>query len=110
MKICETYVYTLYYQQEETHIAGSFIYGGSEIEKNDKDYRKETQSKQRKDEEVNATSLRDIRIFFEKQGTISRMQKSSPLKRGIVKRWRIKKLLSMWGDTHMTSTLRGGEG
>ena len=33
-------VLTLYYQREETHIAGFFIDGGSEIKKNDKDRRK----------------------------------------------------------------------
>ena len=70
MKISETYVDILFQQREETYIAGIFIDGGSEIEKNDKDCRKETQSKQRKDEEVNATSPRNIRTFFEKHGTI----------------------------------------
>lgn len=40
MKICETYVDTLYYQREENRIARSFLDGGSEIEKRDKDGRK----------------------------------------------------------------------
>ena len=40
MKICETYVDTLYYQREENCIARSFLDGGSEIEKRDKDGRK----------------------------------------------------------------------
>ena len=39
MKTYGTYVDTLYLQEEETHIAGFFINGGSEIEKNDKDRR-----------------------------------------------------------------------
>ena len=78
MKICETYVDILYYQREETYIAGTFIDGDSEIEKNDKDCRKKTQSKQRKDEEVYGTSSRDIRIFFEKRGTVSSTKTSTP--------------------------------
>ena len=65
MKIYETYVDTLYYQRKETHIARSFIDGGSEVEKNDKDHLKKTQSKQRKDEDVNGTLSRN-RTFFEK--------------------------------------------
>ena len=40
MKICETYVDTLYYQREENRIARSFLDGGSEIEKRGKDGRK----------------------------------------------------------------------
>ena len=40
MKICETYVDTLYYQREENRIARSFLDGGSKIEKRDKDGRK----------------------------------------------------------------------
>ena len=65
MKIYETYVDTLYYQRKETHIARSSIDGGSEVEKNDKDHLKKTQSKQRKDEDVNGTLSRN-RTFFEK--------------------------------------------
>ena len=69
------YVDTLYYQREQTYIAGSFI---EKIEKNDKDRRKKPQSKQRQDEEVNATSSRDIRTFFEKCGAISSTKTSTP--------------------------------
>ena len=56
-----------------------FIDGGFEIEKNDKDRRKKkTQTKQRKDEKVNATSSRDIITFFEKRSTISSTKTSTP--------------------------------
>ena len=33
MKIYEAYIDSVYYQREETHIAGLFIDGGSKIEK-----------------------------------------------------------------------------
>ena len=39
---------------------------------------KKTQSKQSKDEEINATSSREIRTFFEKRGTISSSKTSIP--------------------------------
>ena len=74
MKMYETYVDNLYYQREETHIVESFIDEGSETEKNDKDGLKKHR---RKDEEVNATSSRDNRTFFEKRGTISSTKTST---------------------------------
>ena len=37
MKIYEAYIDSVYYQREETHIAGLFIDGGSKTEKRDKD-------------------------------------------------------------------------
>ena len=39
---------------------------------------KKTQSKQSKDEEINANSSREIRTFFEKRGTISSSKTSIP--------------------------------
>ena len=48
------------------------------LRKNDKDRRKKPQSKQRQDEEVNATSSRDIRTFFEKPSAISSTKTSTP--------------------------------
>ena len=67
-------------QQEDTHISGSLINGDIEIEKNDKDHRKKTQSKQCRGEVINATSSRDIRTFLEKCGTISSKKKGTPKK------------------------------
>ena len=60
MKIYGTYVDTLYLQEEETHIAGFFINGGSEIDKNDK----------------------DRWTFFEKRGTMSSTKTSTPKNMG----------------------------
>ena len=77
MKIYKTYVDTLYYQRQETQIVWSFIDGSSEIEKNDEDLRNTTQLKQLKDNEVNATSSRDIRTSFKKRGTISSTKTST---------------------------------
>ena len=60
-------------QQEDTHISGSLINGDIEIEKNDKDHRKKTQSKQCRGEVIR-------KIFLEKCGTISSKKKGTPKK------------------------------
>ena len=71
--IYEKYVDTLYYQREETNIAGSFVESSPGIETMETNNSKGRESKKRKNNETtNASSSKDIRAFFEKRRTVSR--------------------------------------
>ena len=70
--IYEKYVDTLYYQREETNIAGSFVESSAGIETMETNNSKGRESKKRKNNETtNASSSKDIRAFFEKRRTVS---------------------------------------
>ena len=74
--IYEKYVDTLYYQREETNIAGSFVESSAGIETMETNNSKGRESKKRKNNETtNASSSKDIRVFFEKRRTVSSMKK-----------------------------------
>ena len=72
IRIYEQYVDTLYYQREETNIAGSFLESGSsktmEIDNSDN---RETKKRKNANETTNNSSSKDIRTFFEKRRTVS---------------------------------------
>ena len=74
--IYEKYVDTLYYQREETNIAGSFVESSAGIETMETNNSKEKESKKRKNNErTNASLSKDIRAFFEKRRTVSSTKK-----------------------------------
>lgn len=74
--IYEKYVDTLYYQREETNIAGSFVESSAGIETMETNNSKGRESKKRKNNETtNASSSKDIRAFFEKRRTVSSTKK-----------------------------------
>ena len=72
IRIYEQYVDTLYYQREETNIAGSFLNNDSSKtnEINNSDNR-ETKKRKNANETTNNSSSKDIRTFFEKRRTVS---------------------------------------
>ena len=74
--IYEKYLDTLYYQQEETNIAGSFVESSAGIETMETNNSKGRELKKRKNNETtNASSSKDIRAFFEKRRTVSSTKK-----------------------------------
>ena len=74
--IYEKYVDILYYQPEETSIAGSFVESSAGIETMETNNSKERESKKRKNNKTtNASSSKDIRAFFEKRRTFSSTKK-----------------------------------
>ena len=76
IRIYEKYVDTLYYQREETNIAGSFVESSAGIETMETNNSKGRESKKQKNNETtNASSSKDIRVFFEKRRTVSSMKK-----------------------------------
>ena len=72
IRIYEQYVDTLYYQREETNIAGSFLESDfsktNEINNSDN---RETKKRKNANETTNNSSSKDIRTFFEKRRTVS---------------------------------------
>ena len=74
--IYEKYVDTLYYPQEKTNIAGSFVESSAGIESMEANNSKGRESKKRKNNETtNASSSKDIRAFCEKRRTVSSTKK-----------------------------------
>ena len=64
--------------ERKTTLRSPFLMGAVKLGKRINNVAKKTQSIQRKNEKVNATSSRDIRTCFEKRGTISSTKTSTP--------------------------------
>lgn len=70
MKIYETIIDTVYYQREETHIAGFFIDGGSKIEKNNKDRIKKHNQNNVKTRKLMLVNQETSELFLKKRHNI----------------------------------------